>query len=39
MVRPGQPARLVEVISELGIFGYVIGSVARTHNTQPGFVV
>ena len=26
MVRPdGQPAKLVDVISELGIFGYVIG--------------
>ena len=25
MVRPGQPPKLVEVISELGIFGYVIG--------------
>ena len=28
MVRPGQPPKLVEVISELGIFGYVIGLVA-----------
>ena len=27
MVRPGQPPKLVEVISELGIFGYVIGLV------------
>ena len=25
MVRPGQNAKLVDVISELGIFGYVIG--------------
>ena len=25
MVRPGQPPKLVDVISELGIFGYVIG--------------
>ena len=25
MVRPGQKGKLVEVISELGIFGYVIG--------------
>ena len=25
MVRPGQNAKLVNVISELGIFGYVIG--------------
>ena len=25
MVRPGQPPSYVEVISELGIFGYVIG--------------
>ena len=25
MVRPGQKPQLVDVISELGIFGYVIG--------------
>ena len=25
MVRPGQPPKLVDCISELGIFGYVIG--------------
>ena len=25
MVRPGQEPQLVDVISELGIFGYVIG--------------
>jgi hypothetical protein len=29
MVRPGQKAKLVDVISELGVFGYVIGYVAR----------
>ena len=29
MVRPGQPPKLVEVISELGIFGYVIGYYPR----------
>ena len=29
MVRPGQKAKLVDVISELGVFGYVIGYVTR----------
>eukprot|EP00092_Neocalanus_flemingeri_P069964 GFUD01085827.1.p1 GENE.GFUD01085827.1~~GFUD01085827.1.p1 ORF type:complete len:481 (+),score=152.43 GFUD01085827.1:71-1513(+) len=37
MVRPGQEAKLVNVISELGIFGYVIGDKNRIiTNKQVG---
>eukprot|EP00092_Neocalanus_flemingeri_P109192 GFUD01140311.1.p1 GENE.GFUD01140311.1~~GFUD01140311.1.p1 ORF type:complete len:481 (-),score=153.63 GFUD01140311.1:166-1608(-) len=37
MVRPGQDAKLVNVISELGIFGYVIGDKNRIiTNKQVG---
>merc|ERR1719187_1033994 len=37
MVRPGQKPQLVDVISELGIFGYVIGDKNKIHtNKQVG---
>jgi len=37
MIRPGQEPQLVNVISELGIFGYVIGDKDRIHtNKQVG---
>eukprot|EP00090_Calanus_glacialis_P028451 TRINITY_DN4569_c0_g1_i2.p1 TRINITY_DN4569_c0_g1~~TRINITY_DN4569_c0_g1_i2.p1 ORF type:complete len:481 (-),score=128.38 TRINITY_DN4569_c0_g1_i2:814-2256(-) len=34
MVRPGQNAKLVDVISELGIFGYVIGDKNTIHTNK-----
>jgi len=40
MVRPGQKAKLVDVISELGIFGYVIGDKNKIHtNKQVGHML
>jgi len=40
MVRPGQPPKLVEVISELGIFGYVIGNKDKIiTNKQVGHML
>merc|ERR1719323_355735 len=40
MVRPGQPPKLVDVISELGIFGYVIGNKEKIiTNKQVGHML
>jgi len=40
MVRPGQPPRLVDCISELGIFGYVIGDHEKiVTNKQVGHML
>lgn len=40
MVRPGQPTKMVEVISELGIFGWVLGdSEKMISNQQAGHML